>query len=95
MIGSFMPSNLCLQLCCIVIYCWYSFELDSMFGFGHNMWLHRILVPQPGIEHRILEVRGLSLNHWTARQLLFLEVLVFWCVLTFAKYRGELFCVKV
>ena len=29
------------------------------------MWLHRLLVPQPGIEHRILAVRGLSPNQTT------------------------------
>ena len=95
MIGSSMPSNLCLQLCCIVIYGWYSFELDSMFCFGHNMWLHRILVPQPGIEHRILAVRGLSPNQTTGLpgNSCFQ---VFWfvlCFLSFAIFIGELSCV--
>ena len=59
-----MPSHLCLQLCCILILL-VQLWLHSMFCFGHNMWLHRTLVPQPGIEHRILAVRGLSPNQTT------------------------------
>ena len=101
-----MPSNLCLQLCCILI-CWYSFELHSMFCFGHNMWLHRILVPQPGIEQRILAVRGLSPKQTTGLpgnscfSVLWFVVCVCVCVcvcecvcvLIFALFIGELFCV--
>ena len=71
------------------------------------MWLHRTLVPQPGIEHRILAVRGLSPNQTTGLPgnscvsvlwigvcvCVCVYVCVCVCVLIFAIFIGELFCV--
>ena len=71
--------------------------------FVFNVWIHRLLVPQPGIEQNILAVRGLSPNQTTGLPgnscfsvlcfVLCVCVCVCVCVLIFAIFIGELFCV--